>query len=139
MKPSDCLLTELILVKIVEDSESSSYRAFENSFEVVVRVVCQVFPNWADSHAVKIIRRLERDVFPGLALDRLLRSKRLSCRAQSKSQESRGVLKRLTVLQNRSQIFLRYAVRHWRSAEIHRPDLRGVSSSRQRTAFRGNY
>lgn len=38
-----------------------------NSFEVIAREWFNKFsPNWAESHSDKIIRRLERDVFPWL-------------------------------------------------------------------------
>jgi hypothetical protein len=37
----------------------------ENSFEAIAREWFAKFkPNWVDAHAARIIRRLERDIFP---------------------------------------------------------------------------
>jgi len=49
----------------------------ENSFEVIAREWFARFsPNWAAGHSDKIIRRLERDSFPGSAAARLQKSSR---------------------------------------------------------------
>ena len=85
----------------------------ENSFEVVAREWFAKFsPNWADSHAVKIIRRLERDVFPWLGARPIAEIKAAELLRAIKKTESRGVLETAhRALQNCSQIF-RYAVAH---------------------------
>jgi hypothetical protein len=45
--------------------KSATTSKAENSFEVVAREWFEKFsPNWAESHSTRIIRRLERDVFP---------------------------------------------------------------------------
>ena len=99
----------------------------ENSFEVVAREWFAKFsPNWADSHAVKIIRRLERDVFPWLGTRPIADVKAAELLRAIKKTESRGVLETAhRALQNCSQIF-RYAVAHGLCERDPSTDLRGA-------------
>lgn len=99
----------------------------ENSFEVVAREWFAKFsPNWADSHAVKIIRRLERDVFPWLGARPIAEIKAAELLRAIKKAESRGVLETAhRALQNCSQIF-RYAVAHGLCERDPSTDLRGA-------------
>jgi len=99
----------------------------ENSFEVVAREWFAKFsPNWANSHAVKIIRRLERDVFPWLGARPIAEIKAAELLRAIKKTESRGVLETAhRALQNCSQIF-RYAVAHGLCERDPSTDLRGA-------------
>lgn len=99
----------------------------ENSFEVVAREWFAKFsPNWADSHSVKIIRRLERDVFPWLGARPIAEIKAAELLRAIKKTESRGVLETAhRALQNCSQIF-RYAVAHGLCERDPSTDLRGA-------------
>lgn len=99
----------------------------ENSFEAVAREWFAKFsPNWADSHAVKIIRRLERDVFPWLGARPIAEIKAAELLRAIKKIESRGVLETAhRALQNCSQIF-RYAVAHGLCERDPSTDLRGA-------------
>ena len=97
----------------------------ENSFEVVAREWFAKFsPNWADSHAVKIIRRLERDVFPWLGARPIaeIKAPGNGSPCVAKLQSDISICSGTWLVRERSID---------RSA--------GSSSSRQRTAFRGNY
>lgn len=99
----------------------------ENSFEVVAREWFAKFSlNWADSHSVKIIRRLERDVFPWLGARPIAEIKAAELLRAIKKTESRGVLETAhRALQNCSQIF-RYAVAHGLCERDPSTDLRGA-------------
>ena len=82
-----------------------------NSFEVVAREWFDKFkPNWVQGHSDKVIRRLERDVFPwigGLPISEVRPPDLLACLRRI---ESRGVLETAhRALQSCGQIF-RYAV-----------------------------
>lgn len=99
----------------------------ENSFEFVAREWFAKFSsNWADSHAVKIIRRLERDVFPWLGARPIAEIKAAELLRAIKKIESRGVLETAhRALQNCSQVF-RYAVAHGLCERDPSTDLRGA-------------
>jgi integrase len=99
----------------------------ENSFEVVAREWFSKFsPNWAASHSDKIIRRLERDVFPWLGGSQIAEIKAVDLLRAIKKIESRGVLETAhRALQNCSQVF-RYAVAHGLCERDPSVDLRGA-------------
>lgn len=99
----------------------------ENSFEVVAREWFAKFsPNWAKSHADKIISRLDRDVFPWLGGRPIGEIKAAELLGAIKKIESRGVLETAhRALQNCSQIF-RYAVAHSLCERDPSTDLRGA-------------
>lgn len=99
----------------------------ENSFEVIGREwFAKMKPEWADSHADKIMARLERDIFPWLgkrpiaeltAVEVLMALKRISDRgakdtAKRAQQDCGGVF--------------RYAIQTGRASYNPIPDLRGA-------------
>ncbi len=98
-----------------------------NSFEVVAREWFEKYrPGWADSHADKVIRRLERDVFPwlgSLPIADISAPMLLACLRRI---EARGVLETAhRALQNCGQVF-RYAIATGRAERDPTPDLRGA-------------
>ena len=98
-----------------------------NSFEVVAREWFAKFsPNWAASHASKIIRRLERDVFPWIGGRPIAEIKASELLRAIKKAESRGVLETAhRAMQNCSQVF-RYAVAHGLCERDPSGDLKGA-------------
>ena len=99
----------------------------ENSFETVAREWYAKFsPNWATSHSSKIIRRLEREVFPWLGSRQISEIKARELLQAIKRTEDRGVLETAhRTLQNCGQIF-RYAVAHGLCERDPSGDLRGA-------------
>jgi integrase len=98
-----------------------------NSFEIVAREWFEKYrPNWANSHAEKVIRRLERDVFPWLGnrpIAEITPPQLLTCLRRI---EARGVLETAhRALQNCGQVF-RYAIATGRAERDPTPDLRGA-------------
>ena len=105
-----------------------------NSFEVVGREWFGKYsPNWAASHADKIIQRLERDIFPwvgGRAIAEIKVPELLACLRRI---ESRGALETAhRALQNCGQVF-RYAVATGRAERDPTVDLRGALPPVNRT------
>ncbi len=99
----------------------------ENSFEVVAREWYAKFsPNWAASHSSKIIRRLEREVFPWLGGRPIAEINAPELLRTIKRIESRGILETAhRTLQNCGQVF-RYAVAHGLCERDPSGDLRGA-------------
>ena len=100
-----------------------------NSFEVIAREWFSKFkPNWVESHADKIISRLERDLFPWIGahpVSNLTAHELLVCLRRI---EARGAIETAhRTLQNCSQIF-RYAVATGRAGRDPSSDLRGALS-----------
>ena len=98
-----------------------------NSFEVVAREWFAKFkPNWVDSHSDRIIKRLERDLFPwigGKPIAELGASDLLACMRRI---EARGAVETAhRALQNCGQVF-RYAVATGRAERDPTGDLRGA-------------
>lgn len=98
-----------------------------NSFEVVAREWFVKFsPTWTDSHGDRIIRRLERDVFPwigGRAIAEVKAPELLECLRRI---EKRGALETAhRALQNCGQVF-RYGVATGRAERDISSDLRGA-------------
>jgi hypothetical protein len=98
-----------------------------NSFEVLARKwFAKYEPNWAKSHADKIISRLERDMFPWIgskAVSDLRAPELLACLRRI---EHRGAVDTAhRALQNCGQIF-RYAVATGRAERNPTSDLRGA-------------
>lgn len=98
-----------------------------NSFEVVAREWFVKFaPTWTDSHADRIIRRLERDIFPwvgGRAIAEVKAPELLECLRRI---EKRGALETAhRALQNCGQV-LRYGVATGRTERDISSDLRGA-------------
>lgn len=105
----------------------SNSNAVANSFEVVAREWFEKFkPQWVPSHSEKIIRRLERDIFPwiGAKPTSLLSAPEvLACLRQI---ENRGRIETAhRALQNCGQVF-RYAVATGRANRDPTVDLRGA-------------
>jgi integrase len=98
-----------------------------NSFEAVARTwYAKHAPGWAPSHADKIIRRLERDVFPWLGGKPIADITPPEILATLRRIEARGVLETAhRAMQNIGQIF-RYAVADGMAARDPSADLRGA-------------
>ncbi|MEZ5585231.1 MAG: tyrosine-type recombinase/integrase [Candidatus Competibacteraceae bacterium] len=98
-----------------------------NSFELVAREwFMKHSPNWAENHASKIIRRLEKDIFPWLGLRPIADITPPELLAVVRRIEHRGALETAhRVLQNCGQVF-RYAVATGRAERDPSQDLRGA-------------
>ena len=99
----------------------------ENSFEIVAREwFAKYSPNWAAGHADKIIRRLERDIFPWLGGRPIAEITAPDLLATLRRIESRGAIETAhRAQQNCSQVF-RYAVATGRAERDSTADLRGA-------------
>ena len=99
----------------------------ENSFEIVAREwFAKYSPNWAASHSDKIIRRLERDIFPWLGGRPIAEITAPDLLATLRRIESRGAIETAhRAQQNCSQVF-RYAVATGRAERDSTADLRGA-------------
>jgi integrase len=98
-----------------------------NSFEVVAREWFAKFkPNWVASHSDKIIKRLERDVFPWIGDKPIADVRAPELLACLRRIENRGAVETAhRALQNCGQI-LRYAVATGRAERDSSGDLRGA-------------
>jgi integrase len=98
-----------------------------NSFEVVGREwFAKNSPGWAKGHAEKIIRRLERDIFPWLGNRPMMEITAPELLQSLHRIEARGVLETAhRALQNCGQVF-RYAVQTGRAQRDPSADLRGA-------------
>ena len=98
-----------------------------NSFEVIAREwFARYSPNWAESHSSKLIRRLEKDVFPWLGSRPIAEITAAELLTTMRRLEQRGVLETAhRALQNCGQVF-RYAVATGRAERDPTGDLRGA-------------
>jgi integrase len=98
-----------------------------NSFETVAREwYAKHAPGWALSHGEKVIRRLERDVFPWIGARPIVEVKAPELLTVLRRIEDRGVLETAhRALQNCGQVF-RYAVATGRAERDPSVDLRGA-------------
>jgi integrase len=98
-----------------------------NSFEVVGREwFAKISPSWAKGHADKIIRRLERDLFPWLGSRPIAEITGPELLQTLRRIEARGVLETAhRALQNSGQVF-RYAVQTGRAQRDPSADLRNA-------------
>jgi integrase len=98
-----------------------------NSFEAVAREWFGKFaPNWAASHAGKIMGRLENDLFPWIGSRPVAEIKAPELLRCLRRIESRGALETAhRVLQNSGQVF-RYAIATGRADRDPSTDLRGA-------------
>jgi integrase len=98
-----------------------------NSFEVVAREWFAKFaPAWADSHSDKIIRRLERDVFPWIGGRPVREVSAPELLSLLRRIENRGALETAhRAMQNCSRVF-RYAIATQRAGRDPCADLRGA-------------
>lgn len=101
--------------------------AGENSFEAVAREwFSKHSPRWVASHSDKIMRRLERDVFPWIGAQPIGAVTAPDLLAALRRIESRGAIETAhRALQNCGQIF-RYAVSTGRAERDPSGDLRGA-------------
>ena len=102
----------------------------ENSFEIVAREwFAKYSPIWAAGHSDKIIRRLERDIFPWLGGRPIAELTAPELLAALRRIESRGAIETAhRAQQNCSQVF-RYAVATGRAERDPTADLRGALTS----------
>jgi integrase len=98
-----------------------------NSFEVIAREWFTKFkPNWVDSHADKIIKRFERDVFPWIGSQPITAVTAPELLKVLRRIENRGALETAhRTQQNCGQVF-RYAVATGRAERDPTADLRGA-------------
>jgi integrase len=98
-----------------------------NSFEVIAREWYAKFsPGWTPSHGERILRRLERDVFPWLGERPIADIKAPDLLQAIRRIEERGALETShRALQNCGQVF-RYAIATGRAERDPTPDLRGA-------------
>lgn len=98
-----------------------------NSFEVIGREwFAKYSPNWAAGHSDKILRRLERDIFPWLGGRPIAEIAAFELLATLRRIESRGAIETAhRAQQNCSQVF-RYAVATGRAERDPTADLRGA-------------
>jgi integrase len=103
-----------------------------NCFEAIAREWFEKFkPNWATSHSEKIIRRLERDVFPWIGRRSIAEIPALDLLTVLRRIESRGTLETAhRAQQNCSRVF-RYAVATGRAQRDPTTDLRGALPAAQ--------
>ncbi|NBC13878.1 MAG: integrase arm-type DNA-binding domain-containing protein, partial [Gammaproteobacteria bacterium] len=99
----------------------------EDSFEIVAREwFAKYFANWAESHSDRIMRRLERDVFPWIGRHRASEVSAPQVLQVVRRIEERGALDTAhRALQNCGQIF-RYAIATGRATHDPARDLRGA-------------
>jgi integrase len=102
-------------------------QAGEGSFEVLAREWHGKFsPGWVASHGDRILRRLEKDVFPWLGKRAIAEIKASELLAVMRRIESRGALETAhRTMQNCGQVF-RYAVATGRAERDPTGDLRGA-------------
>lgn len=106
----------------------------ENSFEAVAREWFAKFePIWVTSHSEKIIRRLERDIFPWVGGRPVAEVTGPILLTALRRIENRGAIETAhRALQNCGQIF-RYAIATGRAERDPSPDLRGALSPARET------
>lgn len=107
--------------------KATSIEKSANSFEVVAREwFTKYSPNWVPSHADKIIRRLERDIFPWIGANPISEIKASQLLAALRRIEERGALETAhRAQQNCGQVF-RYAIATGRAERDITNDLRGA-------------
>lgn len=110
--------------------------AAANSFEAVAREWFAKFsPNWAKGHAVKLIARLEHDIFPWLGHQPISEITAPELLAALRRIESRGALETAhRARQNCGQVF-RYAVATGRAERDPSADVKGALPPVQRQHF----
>lgn len=101
--------------------------AAEDTFEAIAREWLAKFsPNWVQSHTDKIIRRMERDIFPWIGSKPVGAVTAPQLLAALRRVENRGALETAhRALQNCGQVF-RYAISTGRAERDPAADLRGA-------------
>ena len=117
--------TDPALAKKIQ--KAARREAAANSFEAIAREwYAKHSPGWAENHASKIIRRLERDVFPWLGSRPIAELTAPEVLATMRRIEGRGSLETAhRVLQSCGQVF-RYAVATGRASRDPTGDLKGA-------------
>ncbi|UDM17940.1 integrase arm-type DNA-binding domain-containing protein [Vogesella sp. XCS3] len=108
----------------------------ENSLEAVAREWFAKFkPTWTDGHAERIIRRLERDIFPWLGSRPIADIEAPELLTNLQRIERRGAIETAhRAMQNTSQIF-RYAIATGRAKYNPAADLTGALAPTIKTSF----
>lgn len=98
-----------------------------NSFEIIAREwFAKHSPNWAASHADKIMRRLERDLFPWVGSRPIADITAQELLSALRRIEARGAVETAhRAMQNCGQVF-RYAIATGRAQRDPTPDLKGA-------------
>jgi integrase len=108
----------------------------ESSFEVIGREwFAKMKPEWADSHADKIMARLERDIFPWLGKRPITELTALEVLTTLKRISDRGAKDTAKRAQQDCGGVFRYAIQTGRASYNPIPDLRGALP----TAIGGNF
>ena len=114
--------------------KASKQEKAANSFEVVAREWCSKnAKKWTENHGVRIIRRLENDVFPWIGAKPIADIKAAEILTVLQRIEKRGAIETAhRALQNCGQVF-RYAVATGRAERDPSPDLKGALTPVQQT------
>ena len=117
-------------------TKASKVLQAENSFEAVAREWFTKFkPTWTDGHAERIIRRLERDIFPWLGSRPIADIEAPELLTNLQRIERRGAIETAhRAMQNTSQIF-RYAIATGRAKYNPAADLTGALAPTIKTSF----
>lgn len=117
-------------------TKASKVLQAENSFEAVAREWFTKFkPTWTDGHAERIIRRLERDIFPWLGGRPIADIEAPELLTNLQRIERRGAIETAhRAMQNTSQIF-RYAIATGRAKYNPAADLTGALAPTIKTSF----
>lgn len=108
----------------------------ENTFEAVAREwFAKYKPTWSDGHADRIIRRLERDIFPWLGNRPIAEIEAPELLANLQRIERRGVIETAhRAMQNVGKVF-QYAIATGRAKRNPAKDLAGALSPVVKTSF----
>jgi integrase len=117
-------------------AQAARIESITNSFEAIAREWFSKHKHtWADSHAEKIIYRLEKDVFPWIGKRPIADIKAPELLSVLRRAESRGALDTAKrIKQNCGQVF-RYAVATGRAERDPSQDLRGAIPPAKHTHF----
>lgn len=108
-------------------SKRSAKDAAENSFEVIAREwYTKLSPTWSPSHGERILRRLEKDIFPWIGKRPIAEITPLELLSVLRRMESRGAIETAhRAHQNCGQVF-RYAIATGRAERDPSNDLKGA-------------
>lgn len=108
----------------------------ENTFEAVAREwFAKYKPTWSDGHAERIIRRLERDIFPWLGSRPIAEIEAPELLANLQRVERRGAIETAhRAMQNAGKVF-RYAIATGRAKHNPAADLVGALTPAMKTSF----
>ncbi len=117
-------------------TKASKFLQAENNFEAIAREwFTKHKPTWTDGHAERIIRRLERDIFPWLGSRPIADIEAPELLTNLQRIERRGAIETAhRAMQNTSQIF-RYAIATGRAKYNPAADLTGALAPTIKTSF----